>query len=646
MKSTRMAALPIAALPEGEMCPPLEPDHPTWDIIAPWDDPLASRGGYNVNSCKVRETFQGCAAIRLGAYTLDYRSEDRMFVVGAPEWREYSLACRVQALQDAAGATHDEPFNTHARCGLVFRIDTVRKYYGFCIRDRKRLVLYRRDDAEYTELAGCAADPGERVITLRVSLDGDGIHADCPELEIALDATDCRFRSGRAGFRAIGTCRLFALDVTMTPGQEAVNARRAADATQRTASLSATLPDEIEVAQLDLRDHRDIVACTDFHTPGRNDLLFDTPDGMVAETWDGRELWRCADRLRHLVFSAEPVEGRRILYALTGTRGISRESPTRSVQGLPMDSGIEDELVTLDGATGRISGRIGLPPAPDGYPFRHFDLSCETGRISGTRATDILVRTDSGEGGLLLWAFDRNLNPLWESRVHPGYGHHNAVHFFDSGSADRDMILAGGHLLASTGEVIWRHDRADSFLTTLGGKHYDAAAIGHYADDAECDPVVFLIGGSAGVYVVDGRTGRTRAQHRIGHAQWCLPCKLRDDLPGTEVMVGTRWGSYGILTLFSGRGDRLWSIQPDYILQGTVPIQWTPEGPQVIWCNRSLMAMGLYDGYGRLVKPLDKIRKLYGNGTKKPTQVLRRTPDGPDLLGLQIADTLHLFKAE
>lgn len=43
--------------------------------------------------------------------------------------------------------------------------------------------------------------------------------------------------------------------------------------------------------------------------------------------------------------------------------------------------------------------------------------------------------------------------------------------------------------------------------------------------------------------------------------------------------------------------------------------------------------------------PLAKIRALYGKGTKKPTHVLRRVPGGPDLLGLRLGDTLHLFGA-
>lgn len=642
-----MAALPIASLPEGDLCPPLDPDHPTWDIIAPWDDPLASRGGYNVLSGKTRETLDGQPAIHLAAGSGNHRSEDRMFIAGEPTWREYVLTCRMQPLHDAAGSTMDDPFNHHVRAGLVFRVETVRRYYTFCIEDGRRLVLSRREDAEWCELAGCDIVPGERILTLRVTLDGDGMQAECPELEAVLTATDSRHSTGMAGFRALGACRLFALDIAMTPGQMAVNDRRAAELTARTVHLSGALPDETEVGQIDLGQGRELIACTDFCVEGRNDLLFATAEGMVAETWEGERLWELDGKLGEIVFSAGTLDGHRILYGLTGERQAGTGSGL-DVRGNPITNIVQDQLVAVAGATGAIRNRVTLPASPREDLLRYYDLGYETGRLSGGASTDILVRewrADWGGGGEMLWAYDGNLEPLWERKVHPGYGHHNAVHCFDVNGDGRDEILAGGNLLTAAGEPVWRHDCADRFFETFGGQHYDATLIGRFAGDAERDPVAFLIGGSAGVYVVDGLTGRTRSHHLVGHAQWGLPCRVRDDLPGQQVMVGTRWGNYGILTLFSGRGDRLWSIQPDYMLQGTGPVQWIPDGPQHIWCCRSLMAMGLYDGYGRLVKPLAKLRKLYGKGTKKPTHVLRRTPAGPDLLGLQIGDTLHLFGA-
>jgi len=131
----------------------------------------------------------------------------------------------------------------------------------------------------------------------------------------------------------------------------------------------------------------------------------------------------------------------------------------------------------------------------------------------------------------------------------------------------------------------------------------------------------------------------------VGHAQWGLPCRLRDDMPGQQVIVGTRWGNMGILTLLSGRGERLWTIQPDYILQGSRPIQWAGGGPQHFWLNTTTPAQGLYDGHGRLVSRLEAIRRLRGDLPPGPVNsyVFSREPGGQDLMAVRIADRVHLF---
>ena len=38
---------PVARFPEGEVAPPMQPDHPTWALMGPWTDPMAERGAYN-----------------------------------------------------------------------------------------------------------------------------------------------------------------------------------------------------------------------------------------------------------------------------------------------------------------------------------------------------------------------------------------------------------------------------------------------------------------------------------------------------------------------------------------------------------------------------------------------------------------------
>ena len=637
-----IAVLPVSELAPGAIAPPLDPAHASWDVLAPWDDPLASRGGYRVGAGKARGEHQGEPVIEWERQA----QNDRAFVIGEPNWREYSLRCRVQALQGYGGRTNDEPWHANARAGLVFRQETVRQYYTFCIENQRRLVLYRRRDDEWHELAAREAPVHEQVVTLAVTLDGDGIHAECPELGVSLSATDTAFPAGLAGFRALGQCRLFELAVAMTPGQQALNDRLRQERVARTAHLSSALPDEEEAGEVALHGGRKIFACGEFAEMGRCDLLFTSPDGLTAETWEGKALWHVPERPTVLEWTADPIDGARRLYALVGERHAGVGS-NFSVTGVPITNTVEDALIAINGATGKVEARTALPSGPHEAVLRRYDISANTGRLAGDRATDILVREWRGNGGdgVNLWAYDGALNLRWHRTVEPPYGHHNAVHFFDVNGDGRDEILAGGTLLSADGEVLWQHDRAGEMAweATFGAGHYDAAFAGCFAGDPEVDPCAFLLGGSAGVYVVDALTGRTRATHRIGHAQWGMPCMVREDLPGTQMMIGTRWGNYGILSLFSGRGDRLWSMQPDYVLQGACPVQWLPDGPQHIWINTSLQGMGLYDGHGRLAKPLAKIRALYGAGTKKPTTVLRRAPGSPDLLGVQVGEIMHLF---
>jgi hypothetical protein len=169
--------------------------------------------------------------------------------------------------------------------------------------------------------------------------------------------------------------------------------------------------------------------------------------------------------------------------------------------------------------------------------------------------------------------------------------------------------------------------------------------LGELAGDDAVDPVAFLMGGSAGVYVVDGLTGRTRAIHRVGHAQGRFVGKVRADLPGKQVMVVTRWGNYGILTLFSGYGDHLWSIQPDYIGQGSCPVTWGDLDAQLIWMNTSGPVQAFYDGYGRRVKTLPELSKLWGDRMRRDvvTRAVRIGTDPWDYLTVTLDDNLYAF---
>lgn len=640
-----VAQLPIEALAEGEVAPPMEPRHESWELLANWNDPLAPWAGYRVSSEKKRVTWRALPAIEWK------KSEEtrwgRAFVTGERTWRDYSLRCRVQALEERAHPTPDDWGVDVARAGLVFRIETSRRFYYFCLEGKRRLVLYRRIDDEWFELASDEIEYGEQIVTLVVALDGDGIRASCPEMDVDLFATDTLLACGRGGFRALGKCRLFDLSVHMIGAQRERNERLAQKRAAHATRLGESVPDAEKVGEISLAGGRELLECTDFCQVGRHDLLFRDENGLTAETWDGEELWHLPEvPVVIKVASDADREGRRI-YTLVGERkGIEM----RSVRGIPTHSRVADEMVAVDGSTGRLEGRVTLPEEPQLDLVRRYDVSYETGRLVSDTAVDICVRQwrrDCGDGGRDIWAYDADLNMLWHQIVDPPYGHHNAVHLLDLDGDGREEVLAGGTLISPDGEVMARHDMAEEMARINGAGHYDAVVAGNFGDP-ESDPIAFIMGGSAGVYVVDPLSGKTLAVHRTGHAQWGLPCKVRDDLPGRQLLTGTRWANFGIITLLSGRGERMWTLQPDYILQGTRPVQWFEEGPQHIWLNTSAEAQGLYDGYGNFVRPLDPVRQLWKDHTPMDinSRVLRRSPKGPDLLAVQVEDRIHLFAPE
>jgi len=68
-----------------------------------------------------------------------------------------------------------------------------------------------------------------------------------------------------------------------------------------------------------------------------------------------------------------------------------------------------------------------------------------------------------------------------------------------------------------------------------------------------------------------------------------------------EIWVGNRWGSYGILTLLSGNGEKLFSFEPDNISQGGPPANWSGDGEELMFLATSREALGLFDAWGRKV---------------------------------------------
>lgn len=624
--------LPLADLPMGEIAPPWEPFHPSWKILSEWDDPLAPRAARRSHpSGKNRVDTPDGAAVEFE----DTIRWGRILLTGERSWRDYSVSCRLRVLQVESKPTMDNWREQNARAGIVFRVQTSRRYYQLCIEGKRRLVLYRRNDDDWTVLAEQDIDYSDQILTLEADVSASRLRAACPELGIEFNLEDDLLDNGRAGFRALGRCELFAMEIRMTVEQHESNEQAAAASETRIHKAAAALPEAVHVGSLDLDTDWSFNTALPITAANRHDLILGTPAGLAVRTWEGETLWEFGEQYSRLEISpATPARAAR-LYALVGSR--------------PDDGGVADEAVVLHGATGKQIGRMRLPDNPvsnrPDVPSQ-WDFTYEVGTSEGPGTIDFMIKQDRGDGRHDVWAFDEDLNPLWHHRVQVPYGHHNSVHCADVNGDGKKEIIAGGTLLSSEGELIWEHDRFEEFVEIKGGRHYDAVLFQEPAVNEDDEPIVFLIGGSAGVYVVDAQNGKTIETHHIGHAQWGLPCKMRNDLPGLQFIIGTRWGNFGILTLFSNQGERLWTIQPDYILQESCPIQWEECGPQHFWLNTTEESQGLYNGHGELEQPLDPVRAVWKGHTALDVQstAIRRSPtDLVDTLAVTTGNIVHFF---
>ena len=110
-----------------------------------------------------------------------------------------------------------------------------------------------------------------------------------------------------------------------------------------------------------------------------------------------------------------------------------------------------------------------------------------------------------------------------------------------------------------------------------------------------------MAGSDEGFFLVDARTGAVRVNHRFGHVQGVYAGNFRPDLPGLEMWMGDRWGTYGILNLVDGRGEPLCRCEPDNVSQGGPAVNWSGDGEELLFIGTSEQAFGFYDAWGRKV---------------------------------------------
>jgi len=635
---TVLAEIKLDGCPPGQVLQTMEDrSEVTKHYFAGWETPLAPWGCYNQDSCAHVVEDGGRMVLEIAPQKGNW---DRAIVTERADIRDCTVVAEIKPIDEAGWPNADRTDCTDALVGILFRAHTSRHYYQFGIEGRRRAVLYRRADDEWALLAEEAVQLPEGYVTLQVALDGDGMRCQCQELDVDFLCTDTSVAEGKVGIRAIGRARLASLRVTQTPAQQTQDSQRRQAREAALEGLSANIPDPVPIRTLKLDALGGKPTFGDFAEPDRFDMLV-AGDTLRAMTVEGEALWEVPHDVRQVIFSEATGPDGRLIYGFMGRRAVETRL---NVAGNTSDWAVAEEMCVIEGKTGEVVARTRVPDMEE--PVRFTDFSLTTANLTGKEKTDVILREwrrDAGDGGFNVWAYDRDLNLLWHNRVKTPYGHNSAIQFFDVNGDGRDEVLAGGTLLSADGDLLWEHDLAHEMSQINGAGHYDSVALGAFADDPEVDPVAFLFGGSAGVYVLDATTGRTRMDHRIGHAQTHVKCRsILPDHPGTLIVATCRWGNFGIMTCLAGRGDRLWTLQPD-IVPGVTPVDWADR--PLLWVNPSGTAQALYDGYGRRVKALPELRDLWGDRMRRDVVagVTRMGSDPRELLHLTIGDRMHVF---
>jgi hypothetical protein len=187
-----------------------------------------------------------------------------------------------------------------------------------------------------------------------------------------------------------------------------------------------------------------------------------------------------------------------------------------------------------------------------------------------------------------LSAYDDRLNPLW--RWHGNTGHFPAVADLDRDG--RDEVMIGHTLLDENGTVLWRIEVED---------HQDAIAIAPI--DPDCaTPLIALASGEGGTVVCDPQ-GKILWRDRTGHVQRLTAARVREDVPGLQIITKTFWGNPDIICLYDAKGRRLESIELSGGGAVLSPVNWRGDGLELLLTSGSLRLGGMLDG--RLCKAVE-----------------------------------------
>jgi hypothetical protein len=498
------------------------------------------------------------------------------------ELADYQVAVEVRQFIAGAMPNMDDEYCTVARNGIVFRQQDLRRYYQFCLEGYERVVLYKRWDYDREVLAetNLSIDP-TRYYRLLVEVQGKTIRCYC-DGELVGEVEDDTYAGGAAGIRQNSICRYRNLRIATWDTGDKVYTTRLQAKKEQLMDVRQAVPRPVLWRQYDMPELRQ--GRVHFYKPQE-----DRPVRLLIAVGSGD----------YMGYSLYDLEGELLWRAKAEKEGPG-EFKLADMDG----DGIKEIIGFFDGGIAihsSVDGRqLAWGPWPESGPYDRNRTRATITRLypadlHGTGYCDSVVLKDDGSaGGWTFWVLGSDLQVRWSKNLQlPPMGHH--LHICDINNDGREEILAGYHCYTGTGDLVWRVEEARYWDMVNGARHPDALLAGPLWPGTM--RVVYVSGGE-GVVLVDGLSGEVINKQRIGHAQGVNVGKFVSDMPGHQIVVGTRHQNYGILCFLDGEGQVIGRFQPDYLSQGGPPINWHGDGTEYILLHSSAAVFGLWDRQG------------------------------------------------
>ena len=479
----------------------------------------------------------------------------RSLVGGQPTWQDYDVEAAVRLVRQTL-IPMDQAYGEHTnipQVGVFARgVDSIRCY--LLALEPGQVSLYRKEQEEWIPLARKQMPiRADTFYALRLSVAGESLRG-YVDGKLVADATDGAYPSGKAGLRFNAESRVRGIRVTMTPAQKARSeaARKAWEAEE--AKGRARFPKPVVLRKVELPGKYLYPARLRAGRP--YDLVVVGGGKTSAVDLEGKILWQYPAQLSNVAPGGPDGEGVSRVAGMAGRK-----------------------LVMLDGRTGQLLHETDAPPQVIYNCWR-------LGNLAGKGEVNYVSR--SGDNTADFTVYDERLGVLFRGKSAIEVGHTYGLGFWDVDADGVEELQAGGSCFRGDGSRVW-----DSRVTEA---HLDQVMLGPLGPFGE--PVSVFLGVDEGVTFVDGLSGERIACVPNGHPQGVIAGNFRPDLPGLEVLAISRWASYGVTGLFTGRGEILkqWMLAGEELPSLSLPVTW--GAGDLILASLLHRPPTLYDGHG------------------------------------------------